>query len=520
MADKLLICVSAQHTSAAYWRRGRIADCRLFGNDDSGLAAFGDFLALFSDVPVYIMVDAVEEDYRLETLPHAFGSDRINMVSRKLRQHYRNAPFVAASLQGRDSGKRRDDRYLFSALTNPDIISDWISKITGTGLPMAGVYLLPVVSAALLDRLRIKATNLLIVAPHGAGLRLTFFYNQQLRLSRLTRNEGTRADGRAHFIADEISNTRLYLHAVRGAALDESLTVLLLDRNDELAESVQIIARDNPSLSCMRLGREELASRLGIARQQFDLSPDVVYLHLLGLKAPDSNLASAPLITGFRRYRARRALYAATSVAAMTALLWSGFNVYRIADANAQAATAAQQTAQQQALYLEATRQFPAAPASADQMKKTVEIAQKLAETARTPEMMMSIISKALETNPAVVIREFGWKHGIGEIEGSGTPPRIAETPAPVAGTASARVQSGLIEGEIRPFHGDYRSAIAAINAFASRLARDPMIAEARILKLPLNVNPTLALSGNTLETREQSGTADFKLLLVMKPKT
>jgi len=51
----------------------------------------------------------------------AFGADRRDLVQRKLKQHYRNTPYVAAWLLGRDKSKRRDDRYLFSALTNPKI---------------------------------------------------------------------------------------------------------------------------------------------------------------------------------------------------------------------------------------------------------------------------------------------------------------------------------------------------------------------------------------------------------------
>ena len=79
-----------------------------------------------------------------------------------------------------------------------------------------------------------------------------------------------------------------------------------------------------------------------------------------------------------------------------------------------------------------------------------------------------------------------------------------------------------MIEGEIRPFRGDYRSAIATINGFAGRIGEQPDVAEVRILKLPLNVNPTLTLSGNTIDTPEQSqnATAEFKLLVVLKPKT
>jgi hypothetical protein len=520
MADKLLICISAEQVSAAHWRGKGITDCEIFSNDESGLAAFGEFLAPHAGVPAYLMVDAVEEDYRFETLPHAYGADRASMVGRKLKQHYRNAPFVNAWPQGRDSGKRRDDRYLFSALTNPDLVAGWLLAVSNSGLPVAGLYLLPIVSAGLLDKVQFKGTNLLVVAQHSAGLRLTFFRNRQFRLSRLTRSDTGHADNRARFIADEISNTRLYLHAVRSATLDEPLTVLLLDHNDNLDETEQIIAHDNPSLSCMRLGREAIISQVGISEQQLDLTPDSIYLQLLGLKAPQSNLASASVTVGFRRYQTRRGLFAAAGAIAMTALAWGGANAYQMADADGQAAEAARQTALQQAQYLEATRQFPAAPASAEILKKAVEVAEKLKKSERTPEIMMDIISKALEEHPTIALKQFGWKYGQTDIETGGTTTASSAAsvePAP----GLPRKQSGLLEGEIRPFRGDYRGAIQTINEFADRLARDPEIAEVRIVKLPLNVNPTLALAGNTLDTREQTGaTAEFKLLIVMKRKT
>lgn len=521
MADKLLICISAGQASAAHWTGSKIADCRVFAHDDSGLAAFKEFLAPFSTVPVYLMVDAVEEDYRFETLPHTYGSDRGSMVGRKLKQHYRNSPYTSAWLQGRESGKRHDDRYLFSALTNPELVTDWLQAVTEKDLPVAGIYLLPMVSTALLDKLQLKAPNLLVVAQHSAGLRLTFFRNRQFRLSRLTRHDSdtTEDAARIRFIAEEISNTRLYLHALRVTTLDEPLTVLLLDRQDEFGDAAQVIAHDNPGLGCQHLGSTEIASRLGISDAQLGLSRDVIYLYLLGLKAPASNLASSDITSGFRRYRLRRGVYAATAAVAMAAVVWGGLNTYLFMDANAQALEAAQQSAQQQALYQEATRLFPAAPASAENLKKAVEVAQKLRESARTPEMMMGIISTALEASPAIVLREFGWKYAPTEIESGVTAVRSDSESAAPAGVTLPRKQSGLIDGEVRPFRGDYRAAIDTINEFADRLGRDPAVQQVRVVKLPLNVNPTLALTGNTLDSREQSGTAEFRLLIVLKPR-
>ena len=520
MADKLLIAISGQGATAARWRGGRIVEVRSFPDNDTGQTGFKDFLAGFSNIPVYIVVDAIEEDYRFETLPHAFGRDRADMVNRKLRQHYRNTPYMSATLLGRDSGKRRDDRYLFSALTNPDLINDWLQAVVARGLPVGGIFLLPMLSSTLVEKLGIKAPRLLLVFQRVGALRLTFFRDRQFRLSRLTRGEGLRAENRARFIAEEISNTRLYLHALRTMTLDEPLTVVLLDRDDDLEEVADAIRNENPSLECLRVGRAEIVSRLGVPDQLLN-TPFAIALSLLGVRAPGGNLAPATTTAGYKRYQARRGIYAGCAALAAAVLLWTAVNLLHMTTLRWDTEDAARQTAVLSSQYLEATRQFPQAPTSAENLQKAVEIAQRLRDSGHTPQRVMTVVGRALEANPTVVIREFGWKYGTAniEVDSGGLRELSAAAPAPVAGVAPQRKESALIDGEIRPFRGDYRSAIATINGMAARIAEEPDVAEVQVVKLPLNVNPALQLSGNTAEAAEQqTGTAEFKLLVVMKP--
>ena len=126
----------------------------------------------------------------------------------------------------------------------------------------------------------------------------------------------------------------------------------------------------------------------------------------------------------------------------------------------------------------------------------------------------MTIISRVLEHSPAITVKRFGWKYGATNIEPGGK----TDEPGFAAAAGSARRQSGLIDGEVRPFRGDNRAAIETINGFASLLAQQPEVAEVKITKLPLNINPAAALSGNTTDSGELAGTAEFKLLLVFKP--
>lgn len=512
MAHKLLLSVSATQVSAARWRGRHFDACTVFTRDESGLAAFREYLTRVSNLPVYIMVDAVEEDYRFESLPHSFGPDRGEMVARKLRQHYRNTPYFSAQKLGRDESKRRDDRYLFCALTNAELIAPWVAAVLERGLPVCGVYLLPTLGQGLIEKVQVKAQNLLLLSVHSSGLRLTYFRDHKLRASRLARIDGGGAPGARGF-ADEISNTRLYLHALRVMTLDEHLTVMIVDRDDSLVNVAQTLAQEHPTLECRRLGRAEVASKLGIAQRTLDSSPDALYLHLLGLRAPDNNLAPDNVTAGYRRYRARKGLYAASGVAAGVGLLWCVANGYLIWTAYGEADDAQRQTQRVDADYQEATRQFPAAPASAENLRDAVELSQRISATFRTPAGAMEAVSRALDESPTVVLKTLSWKYGSGDLSDA-----ARGGPALASPTGAARRESGLLEAEVRPFHGDYRAAIETINQFAAALSRQTQVAEVRVLQLPLNVNPASTLSGNTADTTQpQSGSAEFKLALVLK---
>ncbi len=520
MANKLLLCISVNGATAARWKNGRLHDVEVFASDETGIAALRDYAAAAAGIPAFIIVDAVEEDYRFETLPHASGSDRAQMIERKLRQYYRSSPYCAASLIGRDSTKRRDDRFLFSALTNPEIVAPWLTALVSAGLPVGGIYLLPMVMSGLVDALDNKSDNLLLVATHPAGVRLTFFREGAFRLSRLSRGDATQSRA----IVDEISNTRLYLHALRAATLDEPVSVVLLDHADRLGEITKLIGVDNPSLNCTRLGRGDIAARLKLDPLLIETSSAAIFLHLLGTKIPDNNLAAPAVTADYKRYQSRRQLFATSAIAAAIGIAGSGFNLWQQFAISSDAAAAAQKTAQVNADYQAATRQFPAAPTTADNLKRTTELAEKLRTTAITPERFMQVIGRALTPSPEIALLELGWQNSTSEFEAGAVAPgpgRAAPKPPPSAGPATApgagRKQSGLIAGQIRDFKGDFRRAITSINALAERLRADPAVEAVRIVQLPLNVSPTLALSGNTADNPAQAGAAEFKLVLVLK---
>ena len=213
---------------------------------------------------MYVAVDTVDEDYRFETLPHASGGDRKQLVERKLKQLYRSTPYFSATLQERDKDKRKDDRYLFCALTNPELLAPWLKAIEARELPLAGVYPLPTVTAAALAKLKLKSPNLLLISKHIAGLRQTFLKNGRFRITRLTqmRGSGDRTIDRS--FAEEVSNTRMYLDALSVTTADETVQVVILDQDNSLASLREALNNGRGNLQCQRLTREELVLKLRI----------------------------------------------------------------------------------------------------------------------------------------------------------------------------------------------------------------------------------------------------------------
>jgi hypothetical protein len=506
MASKLLICVSADQATAGLWRGRRLTGCRTFDNTDAGWNAFGSYLAAARAKSAYVMADTVDEDYRFETLPHASGGDRAEMVARKLKQLYRGTSYFSYSLQSREADKRKDDRYLFAALTSPELLSPWLKAINANQLPIAGVFSLPMVSASLIGHLKLKHPNLLVVSKGSAGVRQTFFKNLKFRISRLTplREAAEAAD---QYYADEVSNTRMYLDALTITHVDDTLQVIILDQDDSLAGLPAAISRGRPNVQCTLLGRAEIVSRFSIAPQEIAASNDALHLHLLGEGKPAHNFAPPQVTQGFQRYLGRRMVYAASAAVLLVALAWSGLNVLDAMNAREETARKRSETLHFQKLYQEVTAQFPETPTSTDNLRNAIVIADHLKQTVRTPEAMLAVVGRALDGVPQIQLSSIEWRYDSGAADAAGA----ASMPA------APLVQSGTIRGEVSPFTGDYKGAMAQINDFATRLAADAKVARVQAVTLPFNASSESGMSGNT-NAPAGSSAAQFEFNVTFKP--
>jgi hypothetical protein len=499
MNAKILITISARRVTMGLYLGRQLREVRGSANDDAARMAFATLLAAHPRVPVYLMADVVEEDFRSETLPHVTGRARAEMVARKLGQFYRATPYRAAWRQGRAADRRRDDQYLFLALSSPELLRPYLDTIETQRAALAGIYLLPVVSQALIERLKPAVPGVLLVSQQGGGLRQSFFLDGKLRISRLTPFEPSDEQSLDQILADEIGKSRLFLYNSRLLGRDAPLEAWVLDPAGGLHGACAHVPAE-AQFRCRTIGGETLRKAIGMGDGQGLLQDmDVAFLCLLGREPPACSLAQAPQTRGFAHLQWRRGLHWFAGGVAAAALIGGVYNLFLYSDYQERATGARREAATLRASYDEQARSFPSAPTSADNMRKAVETVDSLRAQARTPEAAMRVVGKTLAAYPMVQLNKLVWRYGLDRAPG-------------------ARLQEETeLSAEIRPFDGDYRGALRLIENLAQNLRRQPGVADVRVVELPVNLDSKADLSGNTLDSPDAgTSTAQFKLAVSM----
>jgi len=193
---------------------------------------FANYLSHDPKTPIVWIVDSTQEDYQVTSLPHVYGKDHRYLMDQKMKRLFKDMPYTYSVVQGREKQGRRDDRVLFMALNNSNLLAPWLNTIMAYKVPIIGIYSLPLLCQALLKYLP-KAPYLLLVAhtppinsQNPAGLRQSFFVHQKLQLSRLTPLKTLAPQEYAKDVLTQISTTQHYLNNAR--MLPEPLSVVIL----------------------------------------------------------------------------------------------------------------------------------------------------------------------------------------------------------------------------------------------------------------------------------------------------
>ncbi len=505
MGYRLLLFLSADRLHAQLMEGGRIASQQEFDNSHEGRQGFAVFLQPVK-CPAYLLADLIEEDFRPETVPHLRGGNRSALLQRKFDQYYRGTPFHQATLWQRQKTGRRDDEMLFSALTNPALVTPWLDIMRAHKIPLAGIYSVPQVSAPLVKNH--TSNHLLLVSwEKFAGLRQSYFVEGRLLISRLTTVHDVSSFHEA--VEKELGRTCQYLKSLSLLPDAQSLDVLILGHGSDLA----VLQENLPQGTGMRYefaSLDEVAARLKIGCRFADSDASQIFLHELASRPPKNHYANAAHTHHFSLWRLRNALNRVGGLVLVGSLLWGAANVTLN---NGDATEADYFDIQTQRALLETRKitgetngAFYGDHASAEDMKSGVSIMRKLDRYATNPQAILKPISAVLDRFPQINLENIGWRTnaiGSGNSDIGAVAGQISNMDTVSANTTIT------LRANLHGFASDYRAALAYLDRFQRELSATGY--RVTIMDKPLDIGSGGSIAGQR-ETQEK--TLDFSLQL------
>jgi hypothetical protein len=495
MGQSLILFLSANRLHAQHMEGSKILLQQDFTDTQDGRENFASFLQQVN-CPTYLLTDLIEEDFRHEIVPHLTGSSRTALIKRKFDQFYRGTTFHQATVLQRQKTGRRDDSILFSALTNPSLITPWLNILLSQQTPLAGIYSVPQISPPLIKN-HPSDYLLLISWERFSGLRQTYFSEHHLQISRLT---PVHADMTFHdAVVNELARTFKYLKSLSLLPSGQTLDVVILchanDRNE-----LQSKLPEDPDVHYDFADIEKVGRQFKINYRFTDSDASQIFLYQLATHPPKTHYANATHTHYFALWKLRRFLNLASRVLIIGMIMWGAGTFWQ---SRSNATDAASLKDQAQLTLDEAQkiiRSFPSTYAPAADMKAGVTIKHKLDQFAPQPQDILAPISAALGRFTQIEIDDLSWKMDAAEPVESNT---LADVPA----------LSITIKGRLANFASDYRAALNYLERFQQDLTTQGY--KVKVLTKPLDVSP----SGNITDQRDaRKSTLDFSLKISRRP--
>lgn len=495
MKQCLLLFLSADRLHAQHMVGGNIVTQRDFSESANDRENFARFVNTIKTT-TYFLVDLIEEDFRQEQVPHLLGGTKAALLKRKFDQFYRGTPFCNATLLARQKKGRRDDDMLFSALTNPALISPWLDVLLAQQIPLAGIYSVPQISAPLVKDN--PSNHLLLISwERTAGLRQTYFRNRRLQFSRLSPVHSSESFQQA--VLTELPRTFQYLKSLSllpaGQVLDVRIICHHSDRDTLQAQLPQSIDMRYSLQDIESIGKD-----LKIALRFTDSDASQLFLHQL-MSAPPKESYAQP---EHRRFsvlaQLRTGLYLGSAMIVVGGLLWSASDLRQSHLNHQQAQSLSEQTqrireeAQQVAFTLPPTAVAP------NDIKSAVVTLRALEANGPIPQEILQVISRALDTHSQIHLDELAWQISAAEPVAENTRPDVA-----------ARVVT--FKGHLDGFAHNYRAALAYLEQFQKDLNQHGQVVQ--LLEKPLDISPTSNLGDQLTHSEDM---LKFSVKLVWRP--
>ena len=411
MKPQRLLYLSSHQMAAYHWQSGTLACEEVFSITETGQQQFSHYLAQHPQSTFSLLANVAEEGFHIETIPYLRGPDRKAVLERKIGQAFFNTPLCTAMSLGHEKNRRKDERVLLTALTNPAFLQPWLDIIRASEVPLAGIFSLPLLAPTLLRKLRLPPEPCLLLTVQDQSIRQSYFEKGELHFSRLTPLQHSSIASIAQTVATESVKLQQYLASQRLIGRSQAITAHILAHPGAF-KVIQNSCIDTPTVRFNLLDITECAGRTGLKTVPPDTHSELLFLHLLVASPPPIQFADDELRHNYRIGQIRSLLQGAGAMALIGCLLLSGKFWLDAHEVMQKAEALRSEAAFSRQRYGEIVKTFPSIPTDNETLKSIIDryLAQQRRSTVPTP--IYQEISRALQTEPAIELDSLDWKLG------------------------------------------------------------------------------------------------------------
>ena len=461
-----------------------------FNADPMGFESFEAYLTRNQKHIFMMLVDVPDEGFQNENIPFCSGKDRAAIIKRKLNQYFYGTPYSVAHSNGRQQEGRRDEHLLMMALTRPQHLEPWLSVMRQAHSILAGIYALPQLLSALLEK--DAPGQLLLINQTRGGLRQTFFVNRQLRFSRLTPLATGAADEFAVAAVIEAGKMHQYLSSQRLVERNKPLVTRVLVHPAQIS-AMRERCRTTGDLHFDLLDLLTESRRVG-GPDLTDSQAELLFCHLLSRNPPREQFAPPTELRYHQLWQTQFALKGVSAVILATGVLFAAKQGLEISQTQQSVSLIEMQVADEQRKYDSVMQALPKIPLTTDNLRALVDRYDAVTKKAQGPAPLLQRLSQSLEAFPGISIDSIEWSVA-DTLSAAGT--LLAGQPAPVPdiGPFELVVLSAQLPLTLT---GNQRAQLAAVNDFAKHLAATPH-SQVTILQPPIDTQ-----SGKTLKSGDE----------------
>lgn len=501
MTARRLLYLNTHRLSAYAWRQGRLLPEGVFENDDDGLTQFATYLKNHRTSHFSLLANVAEEGHVLETIPFLQGSDRQALITRKIGQHFLGTPLASAFSLGYEKDKRKNEKLLISALTNPAYFEPWLQRISLAEAPLSGIFTVAQLGGQLLKKLDLAQSRCLLLTMQDHSIRESYLVNGQTHFSRMAPITDSSIAGIATSFGAEARKLHQYLIGQRLIGRDEALPVFIV-AYPQAIPAIEKACPDHGHLSFSILDSEVAAQKMGLHTPPEDIRCDALFLHLLATATPRQQFASEVPRHDFLLSQIRQGIIAAGLIALFGSLLFSAKEIYYAYTLREEAQALKVSEADLNWRYQEISATFPQLGIDNETLRRLTTRHSDLSRQQRQPDSAYRLISHSLSQMPSITLESIDWKI---DLQG-------ASTAASIEGSEEITTVRGAI---LPQKNATTRQILATFEQFVTLLRENPDYS-INVLQQPFDMESERALRGGNSED-ENAQPRPFSVEIIRK---